>query len=194
MNSLEKFKLAIRNEEFKNKFSSVRNIDEALKIAKSNGYDLNKDEVLRDNELREDMLDAVAGGKEAEVEEINHTTITSGKNSHTYVRYDTSLKWANAKGGFVMNSIDEFKRRIKDDDTFKKYFKDAKSTEDVIKIARQEGYDLTKCTEQEEAQLKEDMLMNIAGGSKTKKVKIAQASAITIGDDSSTFLTGEIKL
>ena len=92
MNSLEKFKLAIQNEEFKNKFSSVKNIDEALKIAKSSGYDLNKDEVLKDNELREDMLDAVAGGKEAEVEKIEHTTINSGKNSHMYVKYDTSLK------------------------------------------------------------------------------------------------------
>ena len=93
-----------------------------------------------------------------------------------------------------MRDIDEFKKRIKDDDTFKKYFKDAKSTEDVIKIARQKGYDLTKCTEQEETQLKEDMLMNIAGGSKTEKVKIGQASAVTIGDGSSTVLTGKIKL
>ena len=46
MNSLEKFKLAIQNEEFKNKFSSAKNIDEALKIAKSSGYVLNKDEVF----------------------------------------------------------------------------------------------------------------------------------------------------
>lgn len=89
MNSLERFKLAIQNEEFKNKFSSVRNIDEALKIAKSNGYDLNKDEVLRDSELREDMLDTVAGGKEADIEKVDHTTMTSGTDSHTYVSYDT---------------------------------------------------------------------------------------------------------
>lgn len=93
-----------------------------------------------------------------------------------------------------MNSVDEFKKRIKDDDTFKKYFKDAKSTEDVIKIAKQNGYDLTKCTKQEEEQLREDMLMNIAGGSKTTKVKIAQASAITTGKGSSTTQKGTIEL
>lgn len=93
-----------------------------------------------------------------------------------------------------MNSIDEFKKRLKDDEYFKKYFKDVKSTEDVIKIAKQKGYDLTKCTRQDEQELREDMLADVAGGSKTNKIVIAEASSIASGPYSSSTQKGKIQI
>ena len=100
----------------------------------------------------------------------------------------------NEKEGFAMNSIDEFKKRLKDDEYFKKYFKDVKSTEDVIKIAKQKGYDLTKCTRQDEQELREDMLADVAGGSKTPEIIDVKHSTIVLGDNSHAYTRPETEL
>lgn len=84
MSNLEAFKQALQDEKFREKFSNISNLEEALEIAKENGYNLNKDEVLKDNELREDMLDAVAGGAKY-VQHENNSLINSGDGSHVYI-------------------------------------------------------------------------------------------------------------
>lgn len=63
-----------------------------------------------------------------------------------------------------MDKIEEFKRRIKYDDDFKKNFEGIKNADDAINIAKQKGYDLKKCTKEDEKELAEDMLESVAGG------------------------------
>ena len=63
-----------------------------------------------------------------------------------------------------MKSAKEFKERLEKDLEFKKKFENVKSQDEVIKIAKENGYDLTDCSKQEEEQLTEDLLENVAGG------------------------------
>lgn len=51
------------DENFKDKFSSIKDPKEAVKLAKKFGFNVNENEVENDPELSEDVLEAVAGGK-----------------------------------------------------------------------------------------------------------------------------------
>lgn len=64
MKNLENLKMDIKkNTEIKNCFANVKDEKEAAKIAKKLGYEVSETELKNDEELNEDMLEAVAGGK-----------------------------------------------------------------------------------------------------------------------------------
>ncbi len=63
-----------------------------------------------------------------------------------------------------MKSAKEFKERIKTDPEFKDKFKGIQDVNEAIRIAKENGYDLKNCSPQEEQELTEDMLENVAGG------------------------------
>ena len=48
--------------EFKKKFCGLKDIDEMLDVARKEGYEVTMDEISCDQELTDDMLEAVAGG------------------------------------------------------------------------------------------------------------------------------------
>lgn len=49
--------------EFKKLFANKRDVNDFIKIAHENGYDVSEDDLEKDEVLSEDMLEAVAGGK-----------------------------------------------------------------------------------------------------------------------------------
>ncbi len=48
--------------EFKKKFCGLKDIDEMLDVARREGYEVTMDEISCDQELTDDMLEAIAGG------------------------------------------------------------------------------------------------------------------------------------
>ena len=50
--------------EFKQLFLDVTNLDDAVALARENGYNLDVDEVVNDIKLADDILDVVAGGSD----------------------------------------------------------------------------------------------------------------------------------
>ncbi len=60
--------------------------------------------------------------------------------------------------------MEEFKKRMEDPD-FVKLFRNANTNEEIIEIARQQGYNIDE-EMVEKFKLSEDMLEEIAGGSK----------------------------
>ncbi len=71
-----------------------------------------------------------------------------------------------------MKSAKEFKERIKTDPEFKDKFKGIQDVNEAIRIAKENGYDLKNCSPQEEQELTEDMLENVAGGKNTTKTQV----------------------
>lgn len=65
-----------------------------------------------------------------------------------------------------MKSREEFKERLEKDNAFKEKFKDVKSTEDVIRIARELDYDITEDDVYYES-LDDAALENVSGGGDT---------------------------
>lgn len=64
MKKIEELKRDIKNDpEVKKYFINVKDEKDAAKIAKSLGYEVSETELKNDEELNEDMLEAVAGGK-----------------------------------------------------------------------------------------------------------------------------------
>ena len=64
MKKIEELKRDIKNDpEVKKYFINVKDEKDAAKIAKSLGYEVSEAELRNDEELNEDMLEAVAGGK-----------------------------------------------------------------------------------------------------------------------------------
>lgn len=59
--------------EFKKRFCGLKNIDEMLDVARKEGYRVTMDEVSCDQELTDDMLEAVAGGSRKK-DKYNQTT------------------------------------------------------------------------------------------------------------------------
>ena len=83
-----------------------------------------------------------------------------------------------------MKNAKEFKERLEKDLEFKKKFENVKDQGEVIKIAKENGYDLTDCSKQEEEQLTEDMLAGIAGGADKLVGKEANVGTSVTGDGS----------
>ena len=64
MNGVGKLKEKLKNDKsFKEKFKDVKNEKEAVELAKKLGFKVSEEDILKDEELNEDMLEAVAGGK-----------------------------------------------------------------------------------------------------------------------------------
>lgn len=77
MQGIEEFKTFLKNnEQFKNSFCGVKNVKEAIKLAKQSGFYLNEKDVKNDHELNLDLLDAVAGGSKVQKIQIANTSVT----------------------------------------------------------------------------------------------------------------------
>ncbi len=64
MNGVGKLKEKLKNDKsFKEKFKNVKSEKEAVELAKELGFKVSEEDILKDEELNEDMLEAVAGGK-----------------------------------------------------------------------------------------------------------------------------------
>ncbi len=64
MNGVGKLKEKLKNDKsFKEKFKDVKSEKEAVELAKELGFKVSEEDILKDEELNEDMLEAVAGGK-----------------------------------------------------------------------------------------------------------------------------------
>ncbi len=64
MNGVRKLKEKLKNDKnFKDKFKNVKSEKEAVELAKKLGFKVSEEDILKDEELNEDMLEAVAGGK-----------------------------------------------------------------------------------------------------------------------------------
>ncbi len=62
---MEKFKDRLEEDpDFRKLFINVTNLDEAVAVARENGYNLDMDSVIEDVKLVDDMLEAVAGGSD----------------------------------------------------------------------------------------------------------------------------------
>lgn len=84
MKGINEFKERILNDpEFAKKLRNVKSRNDIIKIAKANNYIFSSDE-LKNEEISEDVLDAVAGGSKKGSQEINETVIY-GDNYHEFV-------------------------------------------------------------------------------------------------------------
>ncbi|MBR1779296.1 MAG: Nif11-like leader peptide family RiPP precursor [Clostridia bacterium] len=64
MKGIKELKERLKDDrEFKNLFASKKDAMEIIDLAREYGYDIAADDVERDEELSEEMLAAVAGGK-----------------------------------------------------------------------------------------------------------------------------------
>lgn len=64
MKNLEDLKRDIKNNpEVKKYFANIKDEKEATELARKLGYEVSESELQKDEELNEDMLEAVAGGK-----------------------------------------------------------------------------------------------------------------------------------
>lgn len=64
MKNLEDLKRDIKNNpEIKKHFANIKDEKEATELARKLGYEVSESELENDEELNEDMLEAVAGGK-----------------------------------------------------------------------------------------------------------------------------------
>ena len=60
MHGIKEFKERLKNDKgFREKFKNIKNEQDAVKLARRLGFEINEEEILKD----EDMLEAVAGGK-----------------------------------------------------------------------------------------------------------------------------------
>ena len=78
--------------EFKKKFCGLKDIDEMLDVARKEGYEVTMDEISCDQELTDDMLEAVAGGKG--VTRTDYVNIVLSDDSTIYVpgKDNTAIK------------------------------------------------------------------------------------------------------
>ncbi len=84
MNGVKEFKEKLKNDKgFRERFKNIKNEQDAVKLAKRLGFEINEEEILKDEELNEDMLEAVAGGKG--VTRTDYVNIVLSNDSTIYV-------------------------------------------------------------------------------------------------------------
>lgn len=68
MKDIKELKKRLKNDiEFKKLFLNKKDIKELVKVAYENGYDVSEEDLEKDEELSEDALEAVAGGKKEDI-------------------------------------------------------------------------------------------------------------------------------
>lgn len=76
MNGVGKLKEKLKNDKsFKEKFKDVKNEKEAVELAKKLGFEVSEEDILKDEELNEDMLEAVAGGNKGDTNELTQSIV-----------------------------------------------------------------------------------------------------------------------
>lgn len=84
MHGIKEFKEKLKNDKgFREKFKNIKNERDVVKLAKRLGFKINEEEILKDEELNEDMLEAVAGGKG--VTRTDYVNIVLSDDSTIYV-------------------------------------------------------------------------------------------------------------
>jgi len=79
MKDIEKLKKQLKEDSsFREKFKNVKDADEAISLANNLGYKVTKEDFDNDNELNEDLLEAVSGGKNSTKLRINHFVMEDG--------------------------------------------------------------------------------------------------------------------
>lgn len=68
MKDIKELKKRLKNDiEFKKLFLNKKDIKELVKVAYENGYDVSEEDLEKDEELSEDALEAVSGGKKEDI-------------------------------------------------------------------------------------------------------------------------------
>ena len=70
-----------------------------------------------------------------------------------------------------MKTIGDLKERLKKDKEFKRLFANKRDINELIKVARENGYDVCEKDLEEDEALSEDALEAVAGGSKKEVIK-----------------------
>lgn len=79
MRDIEKLKKQLKEDNsFKERFKDVKDEDEAILLAKELGYDIKKEELENDEELNEDLLEAVSGGKNSTIMKVRNFATGDG--------------------------------------------------------------------------------------------------------------------
>ena len=79
MKDIEKLKKQLKEDEtFREKFKDVKDKEEAISLAEKLGYKIRKEELENDEELSEDLLEAVSGGKNSTKLKLNNFAIADG--------------------------------------------------------------------------------------------------------------------
>ena len=90
MSDIEKIKKAVKSDEsLRKSFYGIKNAEEAIEIAHANGFNISNKELANDQELSEDMLAAVAGGKGDSKKTVIDNSIHAenhGNNSNIYIQ------------------------------------------------------------------------------------------------------------
>ena len=83
MRDIEKLKKQLKEDKsFKEKFKDVKDANEALSLAEKLGYKIKKEELENDEELNEDLLEAVSGGKNSKILKLNNYAIADGSENY----------------------------------------------------------------------------------------------------------------
>lgn len=81
MRDIEKLKKQLNEDSsFREKFKDVKDADEALLLAERLGYKIKKEDLENDEELSEDLLEAVSGGAKRSTE-VRMVNVVRGKGS-----------------------------------------------------------------------------------------------------------------
>lgn len=92
MKTLKDFKKDInKDKNLKERFMRLKNKEEAVSLAKSMGYEISLEELENDEELNEDLLEAVAGGRKVNVETVDVKVADIGKGARSEIRNNTDV-------------------------------------------------------------------------------------------------------
>lgn len=81
-----------KDEELKKKFMSLKSKEEAAKLAQDMGYEISLEELENDEEINEDLLESVAGGKAVETEscELRVDDVAGGAGAEVHNNVDVN--------------------------------------------------------------------------------------------------------
>ncbi|MBR1779297.1 MAG: Nif11-like leader peptide family RiPP precursor [Clostridia bacterium] len=89
---IEELKIAIKEDrKIREAFLNINSEEDAIKIARGLGYEVKKQEINQDEELKENMLDAVSGGKGTTVNIHTFKSNTTAQGDGSNV--ETSITW-----------------------------------------------------------------------------------------------------
>ena len=75
-----------------------------------------------------------------------------------------------------MKNIDDLKERLKTDIEFKKLFANKRDVNELIKVARENGYDVSEKDLEKDEELSEDVLEAVAGGSGKENIRVIKCN------------------
>ena len=93
MSGIKEFKEKLKNDKgFREKFKNIKTEPDAVKLAKRLGFEINEEEILKDEELNEDMLEAVAGGKGVTRTDYENIVLADDSEMYIYGKENTAIE------------------------------------------------------------------------------------------------------